>query len=309
MEELGLPVSAEALRSHRLSSGKQPAFTHWQSRSWRLHFKEKAPMQNQSATPVSPAQDSEGIAAATDPVIAHIRGQLDPAGRAPMAQDDADDFDDVVQGPPMHGRKTPGNALLKKIIGRRLIAARELNGWSQGEAAKRLGFTNGTQLNLWETGNRLPPLHSIPDISATFGVSVDFLMGLDDEPERDSSAAARNAVVRRMSVMLERHAGAVADVLLAAGRFDPVPQMRASQVVSTVAALCNAVERFRGLNSKMFDDARAGAMLLRTARDAREAIDKVDGLLDASDRRVEFALKQGRNALLAPVPESLPAGF
>ena len=220
-----------------------------------------------------------------------------------MVQDDADDFDDVAQGLPMQGSKTPGSALLRKIIGRRLISARELNGWSQGEAAKRLGFTTGAQLNLWETGNRLPPLHSIPVISATFGISVDFVMGLDDEPERDSATAARNAVIRRMSSMLERHAGAVADVLLEAGRFDAVPELRNSQIVSKVASLCCAVDKFRDLNPEMFEEARAGAMLLRTAKDAREAVDRMAELLDASDRRIEFAMAQGRKAL------ARPAGF
>jgi len=39
--------------------------------------------------------------------------------------------------------------------------------------------------------------------------------------------------------------------------------------------MCKAVDRFRRLNPELFDDARAGAMLLRMASDAREAIDKV----------------------------------
>jgi transcriptional regulator with XRE-family HTH domain len=223
-----------------------------------------------------------------DPVMAHVCSQLDPAGC--VATEDEQD------GESLFGLKTKSGLALKLVIGRRINAAREMSGLTQGELAQALGFTNGTQLCLWEQGRRLPPLHFISLLSTAMAVSTDWLMGLDDAPERDSATAARNAVVRRMSDMLERHAGAVADVLLEAGRFDAVPELRNSQIVSKVSSLCHAVEKFRNLNPNLFDDAKAGAMLLRTAKDAREAVDKMAGLLDASDRRIEFALEQGRLA-------------
>lgn len=235
--------------------------------------------------------------------MAHICSQLDPDG-CPAGEDDQGD--DSLLG--LNGLKTKSGLALKLVIGRRIVAAREMNGLAQFELAQSLGLANSTQLCLWEQGKRLPPMHFLALLSAALAVSVDWLLGLDDAPERDSATAARGAVVRRMTAMLERHAGAVADVLLEAGRFDAVPELRNSQVVSKVASLCYAVDKFRNLNPRLFDDARAGAMLLRTARDAREAVDRMAGLLDASDRRVEFAMAQGRNALLAG-PESRPAGF
>ena len=203
----------------------------------------------------------------------------------------------------LSGKSHAGNAL-KQVIGGRIRAAREINGWAQSELAQAMRLGNSTQLCLWEQGRRVPPLYCITLLSKHLSVSTDWLLGLDEAPERDSATASRNMVVRRMGDMLERHAGAVADVLLAAGRFDPVPQLRASQVISKVFSLCCAVDKFRDRNPDMFDNAKAGAMLLRTARDAREAIEVVDGLLDASDRRIAFALACGRQALVACAPES-----
>ena len=256
-------------------------------------------MHTQSAIPQSPAQDLQGTpdheSSAADPVVAHIRRQLDPAD-CPAGEDDQGDES-------LFGLKTKSGLALKLVIGHRISAAREMNGFSQGELAQALGFSNGTQLCLWEQGRRLPPLHFIALLSSTLAVSVDWMMGLDTSPERDSATAARGAVLRRMTHMLERHAGAVADVLLEAGRFDAVPELRNSQIVSKVSSLCCAVDKFRALNPEMFDDARAGAMLLRTAKDAREAVDRMAGLLDTSDRRFEFALAQGRDALVLAGPE------
>ena len=265
--------------------------------AYRGDFTSKSLMHTQSVNSQSHAQNLQDSAA--DPVMAHICSQLDPADRA-ATKDEQD-------GEPLFGLKTKIGLALKLVIGRRISAAREMNCFSQGALAQALGFSSGSQLCQWEQGQRLPPLHFIALLSSTLAVSVDWLMGLDASPERDSATAARNAVLRRMTAMLERHAGAVTDVLLEAGRFDAVPELRNSQIVSKVSSLCCAVDKFRNLNPEMFDDARAGAMLLRTARDAREAVDKMAEMLDASDRRFEFALAQGRDALVMAAPaESRP---
>lgn len=244
-------------------------------------------------------------------VLDNMKPQLVPGDRAsnpalPAGDDeylDAEAFEIEAGGvEPMRVIKSMAGTALKLVIGQRITAARELNGLAQGELAQAMGFANSTQLSLWEQGRRLPPLHLISSLSTNLSVSCDWLLGLCNEPERISAVAGRNALVRRMADLLKRNSQAVADVLLTAGQFDPSPELRATRVCSLVADLCDAVARFRQVNPELFDDARAGALLLRTAKDAREAIDKVATLIDASDRRVEFALKQGRAALNASMP-------
>ena len=68
--------------------------------------------------------------------------------------------------------------------------------------------------------------------------------------------------------------------------------------------LTDAVERFRALNPELFDNARCGALLLRTATDARSAIDKIASILDEAERRVAFTLGRARAAMAAPMPEA-----
>ena len=241
-----------------------------------------------------------------DSVIASMTAQLLPNERTlhatgPVGDDAATDdvHDDVGDGV-----RSRSNAVLRHTMAKRLITARELNGVSQWEAAKMLGFANSTQLSLWEQAKRPVPLQLVTHIAMILGVSTDWLLGVDDEPERDSRMAARNAVVRQMHALLLKNSEAVAEVLLEAHRFDVHPEIRATRVCSVVVELTDAVERFRALNPELFDNARCGALLLRTATDARSAIDKIASILDEAERRVAFTLGRARAAMAAPMPEA-----
>lgn len=54
--------------------------------------------------------------------------------------------------------------------------------WSQAQLATRLGISD-SQVAHYETGDRFPSLPVLVDASRIFGVSTDFLLGLD--PKRD----------------------------------------------------------------------------------------------------------------------------
>ena len=83
----------------------------------------------QSDTSQSQAQDLQGTQdyenSATDPVVAHIRRQLDPT-ECPASGDEQDDES-------LFGLKTKTGVALKLVIGRRICDAREMNGFSQWE--------------------------------------------------------------------------------------------------------------------------------------------------------------------------------
>ncbi|MGH8856585.1 MAG: helix-turn-helix domain-containing protein [Polaromonas sp.] len=247
-------------------------------------------------------------------VLESMKPQLVPGDREsnqalPVSgDDDLDDFEgDSDSAESVRGMKCKGGATLKLVIGRRISAAREMNGLLQSQLAEMLGFSSSAQLCLWEAGKRLPPLYCITLLSTNLSVSVDWLLGLDPEPERDSATAARNATVRRMADLLDRNARAVADVLLETHRFDPAPELRSTKICSLVVELCDSVDRYRAANVEAFEDSRCSALLMRTARDAREAIGKISLALDRADFRTEHALKKSREALHAPIPE-LPPG-
>lgn len=67
------------------------------------------------------------------------------------------------------------------MIAEKIKALREARGWSQAELSRRLGITrNG--VNSWEQGLSMPSpacLVDLVDLAKVFGVSTDYLLGLE----------------------------------------------------------------------------------------------------------------------------------
>lgn len=222
------------------------------------------------------------------------------APAAPMLDDSAtveDDDTTTVDDQGTDWARAKANTVLKQQIASRMIAAREMNGLGQTQAALLIGWKNATQLSLIEQGKRMPPHTLMIRISAVLGVSLDWLFGLDDEPERDSRSAAVKASVRQINRMLERNAMAVCTALHESHRVDTAQAIRSTKVVSRVTTLCEAVNRFREIDPMSFDEKRGSATLLYVAKEALESIGQVCSLLDQSVRRTEFALRHGREAM------------
>jgi DNA-binding transcriptional regulator YiaG len=184
-------------------------------------------------------------------------------------------------------------AAMRKLVGQRLVEARETAGLSQSELARLLGHKNSTQPNLWEQGKRLPPTNELVAVVQVLGISLDYMYGLSDEPERDVQIARRTALTSRLQLMLSGTADALADAVLA-GDSDLEGQIRACGLVSKVSALAQAVERFALANEAVFDDLRGGALLLRTAVEAGDAAGLIDRALSTIAERQERAIRRAR---------------
>ena len=64
------------------------------------------------------------------------------------------------------------------MIAEKIKALREARGWSQAELSRRLGITrNG--VNSWEQGLSMPSPACLVDLAKVFGVSTDYLLGLE----------------------------------------------------------------------------------------------------------------------------------
>ena len=66
-----------------------------------------------------------------------------------------------------------------KVFAERLKDLRIDKGLTQNELAKNLGFTH-TAINLWENKKRVPNFDAVIMIAQYFGVSTDYLAGLED---------------------------------------------------------------------------------------------------------------------------------
>jgi transcriptional regulator with XRE-family HTH domain len=169
------------------------------------------------------------------------------------------------------GGRSIENARLRKVVAERLIEARAICGLDQGGAAQRMGYINSTQICLWEQAKRLPPHNVLLRCADVYGVSLDYLLGRCDSPERDELLAGRNAVLRTAADIIggcaEQLTEQLQRQLLRGTRSTAVARSLADRAANTTRALV----RFRELNESCFDDLRGGASVLHAIRELEAA--------------------------------------
>ena len=76
---------------------------------------------------------------------------------------------------------------MRKEFGRRIVKARELQGWSQKELARRLKVPR-ERLGRWERGLHSPSLEDVTSLSEVLGVPL-WELGLGELPGKTLSSA------------------------------------------------------------------------------------------------------------------------
>ena len=238
------------------------------------------------------------------------------SGRRPGAEDSGElaDLRELIHSsrkktadPKMPGARKMA-AALRKVVGERFVQARELNGLNQTDASIRMGYRKSTQLSLWEKGHRLPPIDRMIIAALVYGVSLDFLYGLSDDPERDPRTVEQMAMVRSMEDMLRGHATRLVDSLsiyLKTGGVNMLT-IKALNARSTEAGA--AIRRFAELNASKFDDMRGSAALMHKcvelealSRETAAMLARVDGAAEQAMRSAE--IKSGISHPLFETPE------
>lgn len=178
-------------------------------------------------------------------------------------------------------------ALTFNVIGPRLIAARELNGIPQGEAARLAGMANATQWSLYEKGHRAPPLYVVLNAANVLGISVDFLFGLTSDPERDARAARRNACVRATRAQLTQVAEDIANLIDRSDTLAGPSACHFRELIDAATALTEAVATLHRLNVAEFEEARGGATVLAAAERLERVQMKCSRVLSLHDAEAE----------------------
>lgn len=78
-----------------------------------------------------------------------------------------------------------GKVQLRVTLGKRLRAARRAAKKTEMDAARAVGQREQTQVSLWESGERMPPIQSIIKLADLYMVPVDYLLGRHDDPIAD----------------------------------------------------------------------------------------------------------------------------
>lgn len=87
------------------------------------------------------------------------------------------------------------------MLGQRIQELRGAFGWSQVELAKRLCVAKQTVSN-WENENIQPSIEMLVRLAMLFGVSTDFLLGLDQIP-RLSIEGIPDSVIAHFALLIE----------------------------------------------------------------------------------------------------------
>lgn len=87
------------------------------------------------------------------------------------------------------------------MLGERICEQRTALSWSQVELAKRLGVAKQTVSN-WENENIQPSIEMLVRLAALFGVSTDYLLGLDTIP-RLSVEGLPDDVMAHISLLIK----------------------------------------------------------------------------------------------------------
>lgn len=87
------------------------------------------------------------------------------------------------------------------MLGQRIGELRTAIGWSQVDLAKRLGVAKQTVSN-WENENIQPSIEMLVRLSKLFGVSTDYLLGLEQLP-RLNVGGLPLPVVAHLSQLIE----------------------------------------------------------------------------------------------------------
>ncbi|WP_213764032.1 helix-turn-helix transcriptional regulator [Caballeronia sp. dw_19] len=141
----------------------------------------------------------------------------------------------------------------------RLIQARVANGLLAVEAAQLFGYANSTQLSLIESGERPIPkdFKFVAQAARVYSVSVDWLLGLVPDMDRDAEVLRRHALLRGTRSALEATMTGFARISAeVASRMQLTPD----ETADVIAAVESIERRFRDLCERgQFDDLPGGA--------------------------------------------------
>lgn len=178
---------------------------------------------------------------------------------------------------------------LGKTIAVRLRAARRVSGMNQPQVAAAVGQKTMTQISLWETGERQPKLSDLVMMARLYGVPMDFLCGLSNDPLADApennqgflANMITKAIHNQHMSWVQATSQSVAAQIKNHGQ-DRSDLVQASRLLSDVV---KAYSRLKELNPDFEDQVRGASKLeLELAR--------LSDLIKGAERRIEDERRQ-----------------
>lgn len=184
-------------------------------------------------------------------------------------------------------------SIVAKRVAERFVTARELNGLSQTEGATLLGYKKSGQLSQIESGKKAPPLSVLVRASEAYRVSVDYLLGASEEPDRDPKNAMRLRILLGCRGVMEDMAHKLCDSVIRAADGMGENWQVAHAFMEEGEKLLQSFKAFRRLNGAAFDEEmRGGASLDATAERFELALAEARFQVERNRKLREMAVKQ-----------------
>lgn len=189
--------------------------------------------------------------------------------------------------PVLNSRSRQDQVLLTKEMGARLRESRDMAGFNQKDAAKRLGYQNSSKLNKIEKGQGANiQLLVLREAAILYDVSLDYLFGITATMERDdvSHAAFRELSAFMYANFDKRHAQDVATMMALVDRMVEIEktmvlgEMQAEQLIDAFKYISKLPE---------WQDMRGGNRL-------ENAIDRLSHTVITSGRKFKNIKKDMR---------------
>lgn len=178
----------------------------------------------------------------------------------------------------------------KNVIAERLVIARNLNGLNQSDAAAQLGYRTSSQLSQWEQARRMAPLTELISAAKLYRVSLDFLVGISDDPDRDPTTVERQEILTGASAMLSQMAERLADAVVYQTNLGGPTVEMARNVLRDGEQFMARFNKFVKDNGVAYEDMQWNASLTSAAADLEDTLVRARQLLERNRRINEAAV-------------------
>ncbi len=175
-------------------------------------------------------------------------------------------------------RKQIGDAVAQGI---RMEEARRIADLSLEEGALLLGLACAEDLDAIERGQAVPSLRTAVVAARTYGTTVDFICGLDEDGDRDPASALLRLALARMTADVQSLTRATVANSVGVIRALHPSASEGRRLARLVIDAGQAVAKFRVLNPTFDSDMRGGASVV--ARLAR-AVDSAGAYMAKLER-------------------------
>lgn len=156
---------------------------------------------------------------------------------------------------------------LRDIVAKRLKRARHAAGFTMEAVANRLGYTNMTQMSLFESGKRAPSLRVTLRLADLYSVTTDYLLGRTDDiglaPEEGNQALITGVLKDVLTSYNDKYLSGLAAVTAIAVESTSMDRVLLGTVAGISVELSDSLAVIRKHHGSAFESMRGGGKLER----------------------------------------------